>query len=58
MTAADPTRCAECGLPRRDHIKGWMPGPGWHSFVPPTAEEAAALHLSRFPRQRTVAEEF
>ncbi|MFI6117433.1 hypothetical protein [Kitasatospora sp. NPDC051164] len=53
MTAADPTRCAECDLPRNDHIKGWMPGPGWHTFVPPTAEEAERRHLARFPRQRT-----
>ncbi|MFH8380682.1 hypothetical protein ACH4E7_07030 [Kitasatospora sp. NPDC018058] len=56
MIAADPTRCAECDQPRTAHIKGWMPGPGWHAFVPPTAEEAERRHLARFPRQRTAKE--
>ncbi|MFG3228162.1 hypothetical protein ACGF07_25720 [Kitasatospora sp. NPDC048194] len=57
MTGADQTRCTECGLLRRDHIRPWMPGPGWHVFKAPTAEQALRRHLARFPRQRTAAEE-
>jgi hypothetical protein len=56
VTAADSTRCAECDQPRDAHIKGWLPGPGWHVFKAPTADEALRLHLARFPRQRTAKE--
>ncbi|MFJ2863724.1 hypothetical protein [Kitasatospora sp. NPDC087314] len=53
MTIPDNTDYATCGLPRRDHVRGWMPGPGWHVYEPPTAEQAEHRYLARFPRQRT-----
>ncbi|MCG6499422.1 hypothetical protein [Kitasatospora sp. A2-31] len=55
MIAPDDTGCATCGRPSRDHIKGWMPGPGWHTYQAPTAEQIRAR--LRFPLQRTTSTE-
>ena len=39
--------CRHCGLPAREHMQRWEPGPGWHKWAAPTQEQIKDRMLAR-----------
>lgn len=47
MTTVEPSGCQHCGIPERDHMQRWKPGPGWHQWTAPTQEQILARMQAR-----------
>ena len=39
--------CRHCGLPAREHMQRWEPGPGWHKWAAPTQDQIKDRMLAR-----------
>lgn len=46
----EPSACAHCGVPKREHFRRWNAGVSWHKHVAPSQEQIKARMLARRSR--------
>jgi len=51
-----PSGCTYCGIGAAYHAPQYIPGPGWHSYEPPTESQIRIRMLNRRRERATTKE--